>query len=70
MLTSAGGLLGVLMGSLVSFLVKVLVDLPTVLPGLGHRAVDGDGRRHGPDLRHLPGWRASRLDPVEAMRHE
>ncbi len=70
LLTSVGGLLGVLLGTFVSFLVRVLVDLPTEVPSwaiaLSMLTAGGTGLIFG----IYPAWRASRLDPVEAMRHE
>jgi putative ABC transport system permease protein len=70
MLTSVGGALGVAAGAFVAFLVKTLVGLPTMVPGwaivLSMITAGGTGLLFG----IYPAWRASRLDPVEAMRHE
>jgi putative ABC transport system permease protein len=69
-LCAMGGAIGVAMGTFVAWLVKVLVDLPTVVPAwavvLSLVAASGVGLVFG----IYPAWRASRLDPVEAMRHE
>jgi putative ABC transport system permease protein len=70
LLTSVGGVLGVALGAFVAFLVKALVGLPTMVPGwaivLSMITAGGTGLVFG----IYPAWRASRLDPVEAMRHE
>jgi putative ABC transport system permease protein len=70
MLTSIGGLLGVLIGAGVSWLVHVLVGLPTLVPTwavvMSMLCAGGTGLVFG----IYPAYRASRLDPVEAMRHE
>ena len=69
-LTSVGGVLGVLLGSAIGLLVHFIVDFPISLPwwsfalGLGFSA--GVGLVFG----MAPAIRASRLDPIEALRHE
>ena len=69
-LTSIGGVLGILLGSGIGLLVNVVAGFPISLPwwsfalGLGFSA--GVGIFFG----MLPAWRASRLDPIEALRYE
>jgi putative ABC transport system permease protein len=69
-LTSVGGLLGVLFGSAIGLVVNLVSGFPVSLPwwsfalGLGFSA--GIGIFFG----MLPAWRASRLDPIEALRYE
>jgi putative ABC transport system permease protein len=69
-LTSVGGLFGVLIGSGIGLLVNVLSGFPVSLPwwsfalGLGFSAVVGIF------FGMLPAWRAARLDPIEALRYE
>ncbi|HEX8027964.1 MAG TPA: ABC transporter permease [Vicinamibacterales bacterium] len=69
-LTSIGGVLGVLLGSGIGLAVNLVSGFPVSLPlwsfalGLGFSATVGvvSGM--------LPAWRASRLDPIEALRYE
>ena len=70
LLTAAGGVLGILLGSGISWLVKVLGHLPSyvsvwsVITGLLFSAAVGVF------FGLYPAMRASRLDPVESLRYE
>ncbi len=70
MLTSIGGALGVVIGAGLAELIQILVHIPTVVPlwavVLSMIAAGGVGLVFGV----YPAYRASRLDPVEAMRRE
>jgi putative ABC transport system permease protein len=70
MLTGVGGLLGVGLAFFAAFIIRVLGGLPTEVPAyaviLGIIVAAGTGLVFG----IYPAWRASQLDPVEAMRHE
>jgi putative ABC transport system permease protein len=70
LLTSVGGLLGVLLGAGLAELIHVIVQLPTEVPRwaviLSMASAGGVGLVFG----IYPAMRAARLDPVEAMRRE
>jgi putative ABC transport system permease protein len=69
-LTSIGGILGVVLGSMIGLTVNLISGFPVSLPlwsfalGLGFSASVGiiSGM--------IPAWRASRMDPIEALRYE
>lgn len=69
-LTSVGGIIGILLGSSIGLLINLVSGFPISLPwwsfalGLGFSA--GVGIFFG----MLPAWRAARLDPIDALRYE
>jgi putative ABC transport system permease protein len=69
-LTSVGGILGVLMGSGIGLLVNVVSGFPVSLPWWSFALGLGFSASVGVFFGMLPAWRAARLDPIEALRYE
>ena len=69
-LTSVGGLLGVLIGSAIGLAVNLVSGFPVSLPWWSFALGLGFSASIGIFFGMLPAWRASRLDPIEALRYE
>jgi putative ABC transport system permease protein len=69
-LTSVGGLLGVVAGSAIGLLVRLLTPLPASMPWWSFAIGFGFSGVVGLFFGLLPAVRASRLDPIEALRYE
>ena len=69
-LTSAGGLLGILFGSLIGIAVHLATDFPVSLPWWSFAIGIGFSAAIGVFFGMFPAIRASRLDPIEALRYE
>jgi putative ABC transport system permease protein len=69
-LTSVGGVLGVLFGSGIGLLVNLVSGFPVSLPWWSFALGLGFSASVGIFFGMLPAWRASRLDPIEALRYE
>ncbi len=69
-LTSVGGILGVVLGSGIGLLVNVISGFPVSLPWWSFALGLGFSAAIGIFFGMLPAWRASRLDPIEALRYE
>jgi putative ABC transport system permease protein len=69
-LTSIGGLLGVLLGSGIGLLVNLVSGFPISLPWWSFALGLGFSASVGIFFGMLPAWRASRMDPIDALRYE
>jgi putative ABC transport system permease protein len=69
-LTSVGGVLGVLLGSGIGLLVNLVSGFPVSLPWWSYALGLGFSASVGIFFGVFPAWRASRLDPIEALRYE
>ena len=69
-LTSVGGLLGIAIGSAIGLLVNLVSGFPVSLPWWSFALGLGFSASIGIFFGMLPAWRASRLDPIEALRYE
>jgi putative ABC transport system permease protein len=69
-LTSVGGVLGVIFGSSIGLLVNLASGFPVSLPWWSFALGLGFSASVGIFFGMLPAWRASRLDPIEALRYE
>jgi ABC-type antimicrobial peptide transport system permease subunit len=69
-LTSAGGLLGVLCGAAIGWLVHFFTGFPVSLPWWSFAIGLGFSASVGIFFGLYPAFKASRLDPIEALRYE
>ncbi len=69
-LTSAGGLLGIFFGSAIGLGVHALTSFPVSLPWWSFAIGIGFSAGVGVFFGMFPAIRASRLDPIEALRYE
>jgi ABC-type antimicrobial peptide transport system permease subunit len=65
-----GGALGIVLGRGGSFLVRALMHWPTELSLPAIAAAVGVSAAVGVLFGYYPAWKASRLDPIEALRYE
>ena len=69
-LTSIGGVLGIVFGSGIGWLVHVLTDFPISLPWWSFALGIGFSATIGISFGMWPAFKASRLDPIDALRYE
>ncbi|MGE3190601.1 MAG: ABC transporter permease, partial [Vicinamibacterales bacterium] len=69
-LTSVGGVIGILMGRGIGLLVNAVSGFPISLPWWSFALGLGFSATVGIFFGMFPAWRAARLDPIEALRYE
>jgi putative ABC transport system permease protein len=69
-LTSLGGVLGIVFGSTIGWIVHLVSGFPISLPWWSFAIGIGFSAAVGIFFGMYPAFRASRLDPIEALRHE
>ena len=69
-LTGSGGVLGILLGFLLSFLIKTLLNFPSSVPIWSVVAGFVVAVSIGLFFGMWPAMKASRLDPIVALRYE
>jgi ABC-type antimicrobial peptide transport system permease subunit len=70
LLCALGGALGILLGRLSSFSVRTILLWPTRVSWPAMLAAVGVSLLIGVVFGYYPAWKASRLDPIEALRYE
>lgn len=69
-LTLAGGLLGITLGSIIPFFVTYFGNMPTVITGSSLILAFGISATVGITFGLYPAYRAANMDPIESLRHE
>jgi putative ABC transport system permease protein len=69
-LTSAGGLIGIALGSSIGLTIHWLSGFPVSLPWWSFAIGIGFSAGVGVVFGMVPAFKASRLDPIEALRYE
>jgi putative ABC transport system permease protein len=70
MLTFVGGVLGIVLGSLIPLLVTRFGNMPTVITGFSLVLAFGISAAVGVIFGMYPAYRAANVDPIESLRHE
>jgi putative ABC transport system permease protein len=70
LLTLTGGILGIILGSLIPFWVTFFGHMPTVITGSSLVLAFGISAVVGITFGLYPAYRAANVDPIESLRHE
>ena len=70
LLTLAGGVLGIILGALIPFLVTYVGHMPTVITPSSLILAFGISAVVGITFGIYPAYRAANMDPIESLRHE
>jgi len=69
-LTLLGGVLGIILGSVIPALVTYFGRMPTIITGWSLLLAFGISAMVGIVFGMYPAWRAANMDPIESLRHE
>ena len=69
-LTLTGGILGIILGSIIPFLVTYFTNMPTIITAGSLIAAFGVSAIVGITFGLYPAYRAANMDPIESLRHE
>jgi putative ABC transport system permease protein len=70
MLTMTGGIMGIVLGSLIPFLVEHFAQMPTIITSSSLVLSFGISAAVGITFGMYPAYRAANMDPIESLRHE
>ncbi|MCX5635060.1 MAG: ABC transporter permease [Planctomycetota bacterium] len=70
LLTLAGGIIGIILGSVIPFLVTYFSRQPTAITGVSLILAFGISAAVGIIFGLYPAYRAANMDPIESLRHE
>jgi len=70
MLTLLGGTLGIILGSIIPYMVTHFGKMPTVITGISLVLAFGISGTVGIIFGIYPAYRAANMDPIESLRHE
>ncbi len=70
LLTASGGILGIILGSIIPFFVTYFGHMPTVITGSSLVLAFGISGAVGVAFGLYPAYRAANMDPIESLRHE
>jgi ABC-type antimicrobial peptide transport system permease subunit len=69
-LSAIGGMIGIAFGMLVSLLIAYFGNTPSVTPAVWIVAAFASSALIGIGFGFYPAWKASQLDPIDALRYE
>jgi len=70
MLTMTGGILGLVLGAIIPFMVTMFGNMPTHITGTSMILAFGVSGIIGVTFGWYPAYRAAHMDPIESLRHE
>ncbi len=70
LLTLTGGVLGIILGSIIPYLVTYFSNMPTIITGSSLVLSFGISGAIGITFGLYPAYRAANMDPIESLRHE